>query len=171
MVTSIVTIALFVGLALGAILLVIVSLTYYKQKRFGLGGALLSFFGVVLLGLSIWSEVEFSFGRIKFHAMRERLSELATIVDSTMQEIEHLSADQDTLMLHVAKVQNTTNVLFANNVPSHVQADITKIVERDSIMRAKYDRIDKRRDAIQARLRSLLNAQEVVPKKEIPAAD
>lgn len=159
MVTSIVTIALFVGIALGAVLLIMVCMTYYRQKRFGLGGVLLSFFGVVLLGLSIWSEVEFSFGRMKFHAMRERITELAAALDSTMAEIERIRADQDTLMIHVERVQDNANMLFSNNVPSYVQDDITRIVERDSIIEGRFKRIQKSKEAVTTMLGSLINSK------------
>jgi hypothetical protein len=158
MVTSIVNVALFAGIVLGAVLLIIVCMTYFKEKRFGLGGTLLSFFGVILLGLSIWSEVEFSFGRMRFHAIRQQISEVATVFDATMAEIEHIRADQDTLMLHVEQVQNNANMLFSNKVPSYVQDDITKIVERNKTIRQRLDSIEEKKAAVSTGLQSLLNA-------------
>jgi hypothetical protein len=83
-----------------------------------------------------------------------------------MAEIEHVRADQDTLMLHVARVQNNTNMLFANNVPSHVQADITKIVERDSLIKGRFAKIDKGKEMVNTGLQSLLNAKKKDSEKE-----
>jgi hypothetical protein len=160
MLTSIVNCALFAGIVLGALLLIIVCITFYKQKRFGLGGTLLSFFGVVLLGLSIWSEVEFSFGRIKFHAMKQRISELATAFDSAMEEVDHIKADQDTLMHSVERIQDNARMLFSGNVPAHVQRDITRIVERDSIIDRRFEKINEKKDMVKAGLESLLNAKK-----------
>ena len=160
MLTTIVNCALLAGIALGAALLIIVCLTYYKQSRFGLGGTLLSFFGVVLLGLSIWSEVEFSFGRMKFHAMRQRITELAAVFESTMEEVDRIRADQDTLMHSVERVQDNARMLFSGNVPAHVQRDITKIVERDSIISKRFETINEKKSMVQSGLESLLNTKK-----------
>lgn len=166
MLTRIINVALFVGIAMGTILLIIVCMTYYRQKRFGLGGTLLSFFGVVLLGLSIWSEVEFSFGRMKFHAMRERINEVATAFDSTMAVVDRIEADHDTLMLHAAKVQENNRLLFSNNVPSHLQDDITKIFSRDSIIQRRFNAVKENETMVKKAFGSLLNTKEASPQQE-----
>jgi hypothetical protein len=160
MLSTIINIALFTGIALGATLLIIVCMTYYHQKRFGLGGALLSFLGVVLLGLSIWSEVEFSFGRMKFHAMREHMDELAMAFDSTMAAVDRLEADQDTLMLHVAKVQDHNRLFFSNNIPPHLQDDITGIFKRDTLIERRIRSIRESETRAKKALGALLNARK-----------
>ncbi len=160
MLATIINVAMFTGIALGATLLIIVCMTYYRQKRFGLGGALLSFLGVILLGLSIWSEVEFSFGRMKFHAMREHIDELAMAFDSTMAAVDRLEADQDTLMLHVAKVQEYNRLFFSNNVPSHLQDDITGILRRNTLIKKRLVSIRENEAMAKKALGALQNARK-----------
>jgi hypothetical protein len=44
-----------VGIVMGSVAVVSASYVWVKHQRFGVGGAFLSFVGVVLLGLSVWS--------------------------------------------------------------------------------------------------------------------
>ncbi|TLU82569.1 MAG: hypothetical protein FDX21_08765 [Chlorobium sp.] len=53
-------IASYVGVFLGAVLLLATVYGYIKQNNFGLGGTVLSLLGLTLIGLSFWSSFEFS---------------------------------------------------------------------------------------------------------------
>ena len=53
------------GIALGCAMLVVSFIVYLRKQVFGVGGSVLTTFGFLLLGLSIWSSVELSVGAIK----------------------------------------------------------------------------------------------------------
>jgi len=51
-----------VGIILGPVLLIATVYVYIKHRRFGLGGVVLTVFGTILIGLSIWQSVELTIG-------------------------------------------------------------------------------------------------------------
>ena len=57
---SIVVIALWAGIIFGSLLLGSVAFVYVRHREFGLGGSILTPFGVMLLGLSLWKSVDIS---------------------------------------------------------------------------------------------------------------
>jgi tetratricopeptide (TPR) repeat protein len=52
--------ALVAGLGLGSAMLVIACVVFLKKNVFGLGGSVLSLFGLVLVGLSVWTSFDLS---------------------------------------------------------------------------------------------------------------
>ncbi|MEW8627047.1 MAG: hypothetical protein AB2551_14940 [Candidatus Thiodiazotropha sp.] len=57
---SIVVIALWAGIIFGSLLLGSVIFVYVRHREFGVGGSILTPFGVMLLGLSVWKTVDIS---------------------------------------------------------------------------------------------------------------
>lgn len=55
-------IALIAGIIVGSAMVLTVLLVYYKTQTFALGGSVLTVFGTILIGLSIWANVEVSIG-------------------------------------------------------------------------------------------------------------
>lgn len=53
--------AQWTGLVIGAVMLVIICIVHVRRERFGLGGAMLTVFGALLVGMSIWESAKFSF--------------------------------------------------------------------------------------------------------------
>jgi hypothetical protein len=47
-----------VGLVVGSFMIIIVSLVYFKNQKFGTGGTVLSVLGVVLIGLFLWVRIK-----------------------------------------------------------------------------------------------------------------
>lgn len=50
------------GLILGSAMIVVMLLVYFKTHKFAFGGAVLTVFGTILIGLSIWANIEVSIG-------------------------------------------------------------------------------------------------------------
>jgi len=61
--------AFIVALVIGTAMLLSVCWVYIKNQSFGLGGSLLSMLAVILIGMSVWKEMQFSIGKdgIKAH--------------------------------------------------------------------------------------------------------
>ena len=84
------TAALTLGLIFGSVMLGVTCIVYYKRQIFSLGGSVLTVFGVVLLGLSIWKTVDVSISptggiEAKFSAVERRIIDQ---VQKTGQVIE-----------------------------------------------------------------------------------
>jgi hypothetical protein len=60
MIPSVQLTASYIGVLLGSVLLIATVYSYLKKNNFGLGGTVLSLLGLTLIGLSLWSSVEFS---------------------------------------------------------------------------------------------------------------
>ena len=68
---------------------------FIKHKTFGIGGSVLTVFGVMLLGLSIWKTLEISVtakGEIgaKFEALEKRVEDVREIANSTTTKVEEI---------------------------------------------------------------------------------
>ena len=55
---ALLTAVIIFGLSLGSIQIVAAVYVWVKQEKFGFGGAVLTIFGTVLIGLSIWNHIE-----------------------------------------------------------------------------------------------------------------
>ncbi len=91
-----------VGMIMGSVAVVSASYVWVKHQRFGVGGAFLSFVGVVLLGLSVWSRarVEISEGGLlaEFERLQQRLEEVTRTNERVQQNLDsfqiRLTADE-----------------------------------------------------------------------------
>ena len=54
--------AILVGLIVGSAVLGSVCYVWVRQQVFGMGGTVLSAFGTVLIGLSVWSNIQITIG-------------------------------------------------------------------------------------------------------------
>ncbi len=53
---------IILGLIIGSVMLIATTFVYVRHQTFSLGGSILTAFGTLLLGLSIWQSVEFTVG-------------------------------------------------------------------------------------------------------------
>ena len=83
-----------VGMVMGSVAVVSASYVWVKHQRFGVGGAFLSFVGVVLVGLSVWSRarVEISEGGLlaEFERMQQQLEEVTRTNDRVERNLDSL---------------------------------------------------------------------------------
>lgn len=83
-----------VGMIMGSVAVVSASYVWVKHQRFGIGGAFLSFVGVVLLGLSVWSRarVEISEDGVlaEFERIQQRLEDVTRTNDRVQRDLDSL---------------------------------------------------------------------------------
>ena len=83
-----------VGMIMGSVAVVSASYVWVKHQRFGIGGAFLSFVGVVLLGLSVWSRarVEISEDGVlaEFERIQQRLEAVTRTNDRVQRDLDSL---------------------------------------------------------------------------------
>lgn len=104
--------ALILGLVFGSLMLCSLLFVYIKHKAFGLGGAVLTVFGVMLLGLSIWKTIEISVtpkGEIeaKFEALEKRVEDVREIANSTTAKVEEIDKAQNLVIREITNVQSS----------------------------------------------------------------
>ncbi len=77
-----------VGMLIGSVAVVSASYVWVKHQRFGMGGAFLSFVGVVLLGLSVWSRARIEISEAGLLAEFERLQQQLDDVSRTTELVQ-----------------------------------------------------------------------------------
>jgi hypothetical protein len=70
---EITNLAFIAGVILGSLAIVSVCWVWLSKQMLGIGGGVLSFVGVLLVGLSLWSKASVQFGQDGFRAEFERL--------------------------------------------------------------------------------------------------
>ncbi|MEO8020375.1 peptidoglycan-binding domain-containing protein [Polaromonas sp.] len=80
--------AFIVALVLGALMLGCVCYVYVRHQAFGLGGACLSGFAVVLLGMSVWKTVDVAFDEKGVRAKLEQIESVAKRAESTASQAQ-----------------------------------------------------------------------------------
>ena len=81
-----------VGMIMGSVAVVSASYVWVKHQRFGMGGAFLSFVGVVLLGLSVWSRARVEISEegllAEFERLQQRLEEVTRTNERVQQNLD-----------------------------------------------------------------------------------
>lgn len=89
---------LVLSLALGSLLLASVCWVYVRHQKLGVGGSALTFFGVVLVGMPVWSSVDFSAGTGGISGRIERIeSQVATAQETAETAREKVQDVDETL--------------------------------------------------------------------------
>jgi len=99
--------AFVAGLVLGCLIIVSVCWVWVRRQVLGMGGGLLSFFGVVLVGLSVWSSASVEVSADGFRAEFEQLEKQVESVALRSQKISdevRVVADANMAMSREIKV-------------------------------------------------------------------
>ncbi len=97
------TLVILVGLILGAVLVVAAVVVGVKKQGFAYGEILITAFGVILVGLSLWSRVSLELGQFKaefdteFDALQQgvqEVAEAAAVVSEEVSKLDKASASQ-----------------------------------------------------------------------------
>ena len=110
--SKIVFTALILNLVFGSLMLCSLLFVYIKHRTFGLGYSVLTVFGVMLLGISIWKTVEISVtleGEIeaKFEALEKRVEDVREIADSTTTKVEEIDKAQNLVIREITNVRSS----------------------------------------------------------------
>ncbi len=91
MINGIEDLAFLAGIVMGSILLLAVSWVWIRKQVLGAGGVTMSFVGVTLVGLTVWSSVRIQASPdgllAEFDRRLESLTETVEEVDSNLQEV------------------------------------------------------------------------------------
>jgi|GEM_PF-4754458 len=114
-------IALILGIVFGILMLCCLLFVYIKNKKFGLGGSVLTVFGVMLLGFSIWKTAEISVtleGNIeaKFEALTKRVEDVREIANSTTANVEEIDIAQNSVIREILNLQS-----FMSEIKEHTK--------------------------------------------------
>lgn len=103
--------AFLVGMALGALMLLSVCFVYIRHQKFGIGGSFLCGFGVILVGMSVWQNINVSVDGSGFQAelrqlraeVREAKQTAETTRESTLQVAESVQSLQRNLEIRTVQ--------------------------------------------------------------------
>lgn len=80
------TVACIVGMVAGSGMILVACIVYLRTHQFGYGGTVLTGFGTILLGFSVWKNVDFSAGKdgvnFKFDAIEKQLMTAKTVASA-----------------------------------------------------------------------------------------
>lgn len=98
------------GLVMGSLALLSAVWVWYNKQQFGYGGTLLSFFGALLIGLSVFSKVQIRFGDVEITI--ERLERQVT----SLQEINNAMTTDFIALAKNVELQRSQFVMLSNSV-------------------------------------------------------
>jgi prefoldin subunit 5 len=141
-------IALVLGIVFGSLMLCCLLLVYIKHKKFGFGSFVLTLFGVMLLGFSIWMTAEISVtlaGKIEanFQALTKQVGEIREVASSTTAKIEEIDKAQNSVIREIMNVKGS--IIPEGDIEAKFEA-LTKQVEE----------IDKTQNSV---IREIMNLQ------------
>ena len=106
---------LIVGLILGSLAILSVCWVWLRKQVFGPGGSILSFFGVLLVGLSLWSRASVELTPEGFRAEFERLQEeINQVVKKSERISEEVNAVAEANHVITREVQVVAENLAVN---------------------------------------------------------
>lgn len=106
--------AYIVGIVVGTVAMLTTCLVWFRKQVFGTGGAVLSLFGVMLIGMSVWGSVKITLpggieaeletlkGKIEVIAessqgISDEVRNIAEVTETTRDEFVQLTRDLETL--------------------------------------------------------------------------
>jgi hypothetical protein len=97
------------ALALGVMLLASVCYIYVKNQSFGLGGSCLSGMGVILVGMSVWKNINFSMDATGIKAQLEQVQSVAKSAEHAASKAQ---AEAQTSSQAVSQLQSRLDVML-----------------------------------------------------------
>lgn len=146
-------ITFLVGIIIGAAFLLVVLISFYKNKRLPPGGNWIIMAGIVLLGLSILHKFTITPGDgISF----ETYSELKDNYNSTVKEVDEIKKEKDNISNRLTyvetKLKSTNQIVIKDDLlksldsikvsNGKIDANIVKINGNKDIMYKKFKSID-----------------------------
>ena len=139
--------ALILGIVFGSLMLCCLLFVYIKHKKFGLGGFVLTVFGVMLLGFSIWKTAEISVTldakiEAKFQALTKRVEDVREIVNSTTARVDEVREIANSTTVKVEEIDKAQNLVFREIM--NVRGSIIPEGE----IEAKFETLEKQVDEV-----------------------
>ncbi len=154
--------ALILGIVFGSLMLCSLLFVYIKHKKFGIGISVLTVFGVMLLGFSIWKTAEISSIleveiEAKFQALTKQVEEVREIANSTTAKVEEIDKAQNSVIREITNVRGS--IIPEGEIEEKFEAFTKRIEEVREIANsttAKVEEIDKAQNSV---IREIMNLQ------------
>lgn len=152
-------VVMLVGLAVGTILVLTVCAVWYRTQTLGLGGAVLAGFGVILMLISIVTEIRFEVTSTgpKIEILRDQLAQTVDAVEQVAAESQQISEELE------ASRQNIRHLTEAVRRTPGVPLD-ARILLRDSV-RVRPDIQPARLDSVVLNLSSIQRELSTMPRR------
>jgi hypothetical protein len=142
-------IALILGIVFGSLMLCCLLFVYIKHKKFGFGGFVLTVFGVMLLGFSIWKTAEISvtlYAKIeaKFEALTKRVEDVREITNSTTAIVDEVREIASSATAKVEEIDKTQNLVIREIM--NVQGSIIPEGEIEAKFESLEEQVNEVRD-------------------------
>jgi len=123
-ISPIIFVALILGIVLGTTMLGVVIFVYAKKQSFGLGGSILTPFGVLLIGMSIWKTIDISVSadggiQAKFQALEKKVESDLEQASDRIGTLTKVTSEK------IAKKEYKANVEIDNSLPNNIAAVCT----------------------------------------------
>lgn len=136
------TVVFGVGLVLGSAMIGTVCMVYLKKQLMGFGGAVLTIFGVVLVGLSVWSTVQVKVSKDGFEVELDKLAQrVGQVEETTIVVAEDLASVATNAETDRAQFNTLTRELAESEVLRPEAAARVLEVQPDRIMRVDPERL------------------------------
>jgi hypothetical protein len=141
--------ALILGIVIGSLMLCCLLFVYIKHKKFGFGGFVLTVFGVMLLGFSIWKITEISVTldakiEAKFQALTKRVEDVREIANSTTARVDEVREIVSSTTAKVEGIDKTQNLVIREIM--NVQGSIIPEREIEAKFEALKEQVNEVRD-------------------------
>ncbi len=122
------TLVIVVGLILGAVLIAAAVLVGIKKQGFAYGEILITAFGVVLVGLSLWSRVSLELGQFKaeFDSLKKGVQDVAEAAAVVSEEVTKLDKAATSQRVQMATLVRSLN---AQTLDPRVRATVQRELE------------------------------------------
>ena len=135
------TVVFGVGLVLGSAMIGTVCMVYFKKQVMGFGGSVLTIFGVVLVGLSVWSTVQVRVSKEGLEVELDKLAQRVGHVEETAIVVAEGLASVATNAETDRRQFNTLSRELAESEVLRPEAARVLEVQPDRIMRVDPERL------------------------------
>lgn len=149
---TVVLVALYVSLVLGVLVLVAILYIYLRYRKLGRDGIALLVVGVILLGLSVWKQVEFSIGEIKFKGVTQELERIQAAQNSNAATLAQLQQDRATINQELTSIGPLVSNIPNGHNKNELQNRIQRLNTRSASMDGYLKTLKANNDSTQSRL-------------------
>lgn len=107
-----------VGLVMGCIVIVVVLFVFYVKQDLSVGGVLVCFVGVILISMSLWSQISIITDGVKLELLREQIKKTAEAANEVAEHAQQTSAAIEATNHQLAEL---TQTVFSGDAPKSLR--------------------------------------------------
>lgn len=155
LIPTVALIALYVGLILGTLMILVVLINYVKHQKINPGGIIILVFGVILLGMSIWQQIEFTVGGIKFKALTQEYAKIQAVQDSTTKTLNQLQQVKASIDQELGEINTLVGNIPNSSLRNNILIKTQNITNGTVAMAGYIQKVETNRDTTQSRLNKI----------------